>query len=57
MKRLEIMLTQFMQLYAETSLAGHVSAAISNVRFYEYGLNLSTYSEQYAAHQYLVPLS
>ena len=26
-------------------------------RFYEYGLNLSTYSEQYAAYQYLVPLS
>jgi hypothetical protein len=26
-------------------------------RFYEYGLNLSTYSELYAAYQYLVPLS
>ena len=30
MKRLEIMLTQFMQLFAETRLADHVSAAISN---------------------------
>jgi hypothetical protein len=51
------MLNQFMQLYAETSLAVHVSAAISNAFMNMVRLNLSTYSELYAAYQYLVPLS